>query len=79
LDEFLRISPNTPIWESLFFDILSHIDDRHMDGQLQEYDIFEMLDPELGLALHFFFIHSVEILIMNMIAHSIFLFKTYFR
>ena len=46
-----------------------------MDGKLQAYDLFEL--AHLELALHFFILHHVDVLKLNLRAHFIFIFKTY--
>ena len=46
-----------------------------MDGKIQAYDIFEI--AHLELALHFFILHHVDVLKLNLRAHFIFIFKTY--
>ena len=44
-----------------------------MDGKLQAYDLFEL--DHLELALHFFILHHVDVLKLNLRDH--FIFKTY--
>ena len=46
-----------------------------MDGKGQSKDLFEM--AHLELALHFFILHHVDVLKLNLRAHFIFIFKTY--
>ena len=52
-----------------------HIHDLHMDGKLKACDLFKMV--HLEVALHFFFLHYVDVLKTLMRAHFIFFFKTY--
>jgi hypothetical protein len=49
-----ELFPHTPLWDSL---LSAHIHDHHMDGMLQEYDLFEMDHLELAL---FLFIMSIS-------------------
>jgi hypothetical protein len=48
-----------------------------MDGKLQANDLFEM--AYLELALHFFILHHVDVLKLNLRSHFIFIFKTYLK